>query len=484
MELKDYLGVVRARKWLILLVAISTAAVAVVLALLQVPTYEAQATILVTNQQNAGSVLLRSPLPDQSVEPNFVATQVRLIQSPFFAEQVIRTLRLDTTPDDLMGHITVTQVGQTDVIVIAVTDTTPMRASQTADALADAYVAWSRDIMRSSIKTAADAVANSQAQASKEASATLAGQLEQLRIAEQLAAGSALVIPGGAGSPASTGSDLGRNGGLGMLVGLLFGLGVAGLAEYFDTTIRTTEEAEEIFRAPVLARIPAGMLSGRKPSGLAVMQDPAGSMGESYRVLRNNLESIASERGVKTLLVATAGAAEAASDIASNVAAVLAQGGKRVALIMCDFRRPLADQIFDVDGAVDLSSELVGTGGISDAVEQPRGFDSLWVLTAGEPPSDSSALLGSARMEQLVQSLSESFDWIVMDAPALLAGPDAAAAARWADGVLVVIRGGVTTRGDANRSSQTLEKIGARILGIVAWGSERYPEIEKREHAE
>jgi hypothetical protein len=87
-------------------------------------------------------------------------------------------------------------------------------------------------------------------------------------------------------------------------------------------------------------------------------------------------------------------------------------------------------------------------------------------------PPNPSELLGSRNMADLIESLKEWADWIVVDSPPLLAVADAAAIARWADGVLMVTRGGTSTREAARKGREMLEKVGARIIGVAVWGLE------------
>jgi capsular exopolysaccharide synthesis family protein len=202
------------------------------------------------------------------------------------------------------------------------------------------------------------------------------------------------------------------------------------------------------------------------------MVNPSSHITEAYRVLRNNLDFINFEDHIKVLLVASAEPSEGKSTVAANLAAVMAQAGRKVVLLNCDFHRPASEQFFDIDHSKGLSEVLRGALEIGLVLQKPTGFDKLWVLPAGSMPPNPSELLGSATMSNLVASLRDLADWVVVDTPPLLAVADAAATARWADGVLMVTRGGASTRGAAQRGREMLEKVGARILGVVVWGFE------------
>jgi hypothetical protein len=109
------------------------------------------------------------------------------------------------------------------------------------------------------------------------------------------------------------------------------------------------------------------------------------------------------------------------------------------------------------------------------AALQKPGDQELLVLAAGKMPPNPSELLGSAKMADLITTLGEWADWVVVDSPPLLAVSDASAFARWADGVLLVTRGGVSTRQAAKTGREMLEKVGARVVGVVVWGLEEGP---------
>jgi capsular exopolysaccharide synthesis family protein len=254
----------------------------------------------------------------------------------------------------------------------------------------------------------------------------------------------------------------------------VFGLGVAFLLEYLDNTIKSTDEAEKLFGAPVLGYIPSEKFELGEKRRLTIVQHPGSSAAESYRVLRNSLDFINFENDIKTLLVTSAAPAEGKSTVSANLAAALAQAGSKVVLVNCDWRRPVTDQFFPVNNMIGLSDVLLGRNSLKAALQKP-GDQELLVLAAGKMPPNPSELLGSAKMADLIAKLGEWADWVIVDSPPLLAVSDASAFARWADGVLLVTRGGVSTRQAAKTGREMLEKVGARVVGVVVWGLEEGP---------
>jgi Mrp family chromosome partitioning ATPase len=123
---------------------------------------------------------------------------------------------------------------------------------------------------------------------------------------------------------------------------------------------------------------------------------------------------------------------------------------------------------------IGLSDVLLGRNSLKAAL-QKSGWENLLVLTSGKIPPNPSELLGSAKMAELIKSLGDWGDWVIVDSPPLLAVADASAFARWADGVIMVTRGGVSTRQAAKIGREMLEKVGARVVGLVVWGLEEGP---------
>lgn len=499
MELRDYLHVVRARMWVIIQAVVIVTVTAVVVSLLQSPVYEGQAKVLISGQ-DTGSAILGTAISELSSQPERgLQTQVQLMQLRPLAENTIRTLGLKQTPDELLAQLEITAVGQTNIVEITAKASDARMASMIANTMAAEFVAWSKEYKRESIKAAADEV-ETRLEASKqelldlgreiseqgksdELSAelaiatgsytTLAGKLEELRIQEQLEVGAGRVVSPAVVTEEPVEPSPMRNGALGLAVGLAFGLGMAFLYEYLDNTIKSTEEAESIFGAPVLGLVPAEKYEKDEKRRLTLLSHPGTAAAEAYRVLRNSLDFINFEHNIKTLLITSAAPAEGKSTVAGNLAAGLAQAGKKVVLVSCDFRRPTTQQFFNVSNMIGLSDVLTGANSLKSALQRTSDLQNLLVLTAGKLPPNPSELLGSEKMHALIKELEEWADWVLIDTPPLLAVADGAAVARWTDGVLMVTKGGESTRDAAKKATEMLTQIGARVVGSVVWGLEQ-----------
>lgn len=495
MELRDYLNVIRARKAAIIQAVLIVTLTALVVSLVQPKTYLGEARVLV-QEKDAGAALFGQVLPELSSQPErALQTQVQIMQLRPLAEAAIRKLNLGETPKELLSRVQVSAVGQTNLVTIRVQDTSPDRAAEIANALAEEYVTWSKESKRESLR-AASAEVDRRLQVTKEeilelgrrikaegrsddvaaelqiatgAYTTLAEKLEQLRINEQLEIGSGRVVSTAVEDPVPIAPKPARNSVLGGLVGVVFGVGMAFLLEYLDSTIKSTEEAEKVFGAPVLGIVPMERFDKGVKRQLTIIDSPGSAAAEAYRVLRNSLDFVNFEHNLKTIMVTSATPREGKSTVSANLATSLAQAGKKVVLVSCDFRRPTTDQFFAVNNMIGLSDVLLGTHSLKAAL-QKTSDEGLLVLGAGKMPPNPSELLASAKMCDLIESLKEWADWIVVDTPPVLAVADPISVARWVDAVLMVSKAGESTREAAGKAVELLGKVGARIIGVAVWG--------------
>jgi len=495
LELRDYLNVISARRSIIILATLIVACVALVVSLVRPPTYSAEAKVLIS-ENDTGAALFGTVLPELSSQPErALQTQVQLVEVRPVAETTIRKLGLKETPEALLKRVEVKSIGQTNMIAIEVMAPLPDEAADVANTMAEEYVAASRDRKRASLQEAADEVQQRLDQARDEILAlgrriqqsgrsdelaaelaiatdtysTLAEKLEQLRINERLESGSGVIVQAAVVEVEPIAPKPLRNAVLGLLVGLVLGVGMAFLYEYLDNTIKSTEEAEKVYGTTVLGIVPMERFEKGVKRRLTIVDAPGSAASEAYRVIRNSLDFINFEHDLRTLMVTSAAPAEGKSSVAANLAMSLTQTGKKVVLVSCDFRRPTTEQFFAVNNTVGLSEVLLGTHSLKSALQRPGG-EQLLVLTAGKMPPNPNELLGSTKMREVIESLEEWGDWVIIDTPPVLAVADPLSVARWVDGVVVVSRAGESTREAGQKSMELLGRIGVRVIGVVIWG--------------
>lgn len=251
--------------------------------------------------------------------------------------------------------------------------------------------------------------------------------------------------------------------GVGLLVGLIAGVGAALLRNSLDNTLRTSRDVESAFGVPVLGAVPT---SQTMRTGLPVQDEPWSPASEAIRQVRTNVAFLSRERGQRLLVVTSALDQEGKTSVSLNLALALAMAGQRVVLVDADLRRRTIAEHLGLESPRGLAELLANHGRVEGFLQRWVG-NGLEVLPSGEPPMNPSELLASSRMRQIVAALRDRADVVIFDAPALLASSDATVLSDLADGALVVVRGGRTTRTQLQAALDRLNMVGAPTVGFV-----------------
>lgn len=253
---------------------------------------------------------------------------------------------------------------------------------------------------------------------------------------------------------------------LGVLGGLIVGLGLAFFFEYLDSRIKNPDEIRQHLGLAFLGLVPAlPAKSGRAGTQLIDDGVPPG-FAESFRSLRTNLLFSMAEEGSRSIVVTSTAPGEGKTVVASNLAMALAMSGERVLLIDADMRRPRLHEVYGGPQKPGLSDILVANAKASDAVRK-TSTPGLWLLPAGEFPPNPAELLGSRRCKDLLAALGDSFHWVIIDTPPVMAVTDSSVVAHRASGVLFVVGSEMTSRGLAQRAVEQLDRAKARFFGAV-----------------
>lgn len=249
---------------------------------------------------------------------------------------------------------------------------------------------------------------------------------------------------------------------LGLGAGLLLGVALAFARQLLDTTIRSAESLRELTGQPVLATIGFDRRAGSNP--LASSLSP--SVSEAFRQLRTNLKFIELTSPLRAVAITSALPGEGKSMTAANLAQAFAQVGERVLLVEADLRRPGITQRLGRENLIGLTDVLMGTVELDDAL-QPGGDGEFALMPSGTIPPNPSELLGSALMLELMESLRERFDLLVLDTPPVLPVTDAGIIAQYVDSVVLVVRHGRTRRARISAALEAMENLGAPVVGTV-----------------
>lgn len=500
-DLRRYLGIIRARKWTILVVVLLCVGLAVGQAMRQTPLYHGQARVLV------------QPVPygatsSSALLPVDVATESQIVGSEAVAELAQKKLDTDLNPQQLVANVSVrgatagisTSSG-TQVLAVGYISPDPEFAQDAANAFAESYLQYrqaqalenlldARKPIQKRINAATkqlEGVSDDLVTAVEEGDQSLIGVLESqrnvlvarlgvlqqrlddLQPSEAARSGGGQIIqsaglPGKPSSPNRTRSAI-----LGLIIGIGLGIGLAFVRERLDDRFRGRADLELALEAPVLATVPRFAVDKNRPRRLIIVEEPAGIASESYRSLRTNLQFVLSQRGVKSVVVTSSSAADGKTATTCNLAVAVAQTGRRVVLISADLRRPTLENYFNLEASQGLSTFLM-EGADLQSIAHDVGIPYLRLIPSGQVPFNPAELLTSPRLSELIRTLEQNADLVLIDSPPVLAVADAAIIGARVGGAVLVVDASKTHRSASLHAKQEIERAGGILLGSVLNG--------------
>jgi polysaccharide biosynthesis transport protein len=246
---------------------------------------------------------------------------------------------------------------------------------------------------------------------------------------------------------------------LGVVVGLVVGIGLAFFIEYLDTSVKTIDEVERAFQAPVLGVIPQNV-------GYLLEEGPDSQHAEAYRVLRTHFLFSRKDDKLNSIVIISAGMGEGKSTTALNLATVFAQAGQRVVIVDSDLRRPTLHKILRVSNNVGLTNYLLKQNSLEEVI-QTTPVPMLDFMASGKLPSSSMSILNSLQMKNLITELKQRYDFVFFDSPPILGVSDAAVLASEVDMAIQVIQYRRYPQPMNIRAKQLIEKAGGNLVGIV-----------------
>jgi len=208
---------------------------------------------------------------------------------------------------------------------------------------------------------------------------------------------------------------------------------------------------------------PAPGAAGRGPH---LVKSPNSAVADAYRVLRTNLIFSSAETTGRVILVTSANPAEGKTTTLANLAVALAQNGAKVLAVDADLRRPTLYQHFGVPKSPGLTDLIVGKAAASVAIHSTR-IEGLQMLPCGYLTPNPAELLGSPMMKQIVEALRAHYEWVLIDAPPLLAMADAPVLCPLVDGVVLVIAAESATKPAVMRAIDQVQGVGGKVAGLV-----------------
>lgn len=275
---------------------------------------------------------------------------------------------------------------------------------------------------------------------------------------------------------------------LGGLVGFGAGLALAMMFEMMDTSIKNIEDITNYIGLEVIGTIPYmkfGKGRGRRRRGtyaavsnesqidecIVTQHDPKSPVSEAYRTLRTNFQFATIKQKPKTIMVTSAVPGEGKTTTAVNMAVTMADCGIRVLLVDTDLRRPNVHRVLKMGRGPGLADVLRGNAELSSVIRK-TSVENMWVISSGRVPPNPSELIGSARMQRLMDRLSSQFDLVVCDAPSILVVTDPVLLATHVDTAVLVVSVNNARRETIQRAHKLLDAASVQVAGVVLNGLE------------
>jgi capsular exopolysaccharide synthesis family protein len=419
--LRAYLRVLRERWLLLVSFVLAATGIAILVTELTPNSYEATAQVLVSS----------SGTQDPSIQnqadlyvSTLVTTFAKTIGSPDVLKCMQTDLHLGLPESSLKGKLSASALAGVSIVEVHASDGSASRAANLANSAANCFTTAVQGY-NSSVK---------------------------------------LFVTGPADQPSSPASPKPLlNITLGVLLGLLVGAALAIARDILDNRIKSPEVLSKVADASLMGVIVEDPWTERHP--IATRAGNRNIRAENFRQLRANLQFANVDEHPRVIAVTSSIPEEGKTTVAINLASTLAEAGFSVCLVDADLRRPTVAKVLGLVSPVGLTSVLIQQIALNDALQ--HAGSTLYVLASGPTPPNPSEVLASSYVRDVIRSLLESVDYVVIDTAPLLPVADGSEVAALADGTLLVARHGVTTDANVQRSAQALQRVDAKLIGVV-----------------
>jgi polysaccharide biosynthesis transport protein len=483
LSFEQILGVIQRRLLLIMLCFVVGAGAAYGFSKHETKKYTATASVNFSTNPISQQIAGLSPTTNSTLLAAQQTSNIELLGLGAMATKTAASVGHGLTPHKVSSSIHVEGHGESSVVNISATSTSPVLAAAIANTYVQQFVKEEQSINRQYLKSAL-AIVNKQLRALSRQQRVgpdgleLQDRAQTLNLLAELKEGNVQVaaealVPASPSSPKTS-----RNTALGALLGLVIGLVLVFLLERFDRRIKHPEDLEKIYGLPSLGAIPKSTTLFRPVS------DPVGlppAEAEAFSLIRAHLRFFNVDRDLRTVMVASPAPGDGKTTVARHLAEAAARSGSRVLLFEADLRHPTLAQQLGIQPGPGLAEVLIGSMPLSEATRSVRlqaapgeGITgrTLDVLTAGAVlPPNPAELMESAVMSGILEQTRPTYDLIVIDTPPLTVVSDAFPLLRKVDGVIVVGWIGRSKRDAAVELHRALSGSGAPVLGVVANGA-------------
>jgi succinoglycan biosynthesis transport protein ExoP len=486
-SLEQVLGVLRRRLPLIVLCVVIVAGAAYAFSKRETKKYTATASVVFNinplSEQIAGLPAVGSSSSTLVAQQ---ADNLELVKGGDTTAKTASVLGRGLTAEKVSGSLKIASEGESGVIDISATSTSPALAAAIANTYAQQFVSQQQSANRQYFKSALALVRKQLARLPPRQRVSADGveledRAQTLGLLAELNYGNVQVAQEALPPTSPSSPKTSKNTALGAFLGLVLGLGLAFVLERFDRRIRRPEDLEKIYRLPLLGTVPKSAAFSRSTldeNGKLAALPPLEA--EAFSLIRAHLRFFNIDRELHTIAIASAALGDGKTTTARHLAEATARMGSRVLLVEVDLRDPTLAQELNVSSGPGLADVLIDTATIGQVIQSVAlamppgkgvGERTLDVLVAGAVlPPNPTELLESHAMNALLERTRSAYDLVVIDTPPLTAVSDAFPLLNRVDGVIIVGWVGRSRRDAAEQLHQTLASSGAPLLGVVVNG--------------
>ncbi len=497
LNISDYLGILKRRKWVIVVTVALVTILAVFFSMREQRIYRATGQVLLNRQDIAANVTGTAQDPTLSEDPaRYAATQASVARSPAVAQLALAKAKISNrTAGQLLAESSVTPNPTADLLDFTVNDPDPATAAVLVNAYAAAFAAYKLQLDATALtKARRELIAQIAALKAKGEQGTaqyrnLVASEQQLHTMQLLQSTDTVLSHAVSGFQVRPTPK--RDALLGFGFGLVLGIGLAFALEAIDRRVRTEEGAEEELGLPLLARLPKPPARLRNRFGLSMIDEPSSSHAEGIRRMATSIHFANSDPRASILMVTSALQQEGKSTTVANLAVALAREGHSVALVDLDLRQPTLASLFGITQLtgvtdvvlkrLDVDEALVWIGlserdGESPTAQNGRASarGSLAVLPSGPLPASPGEFVASnAIASRILAPLRERFDYVLVDSPPMCVVGDASTLSACVDALIVVLRLGLVDHSAVRDLKRQLKASPAPTLGFVLAGADK-----------
>jgi len=418
------------------------------------PTYVASVQMYVNPNDSNYS----ADLNELNYAQKVVTTYINFLQTKAYYNQVIKESLLNYTEKQLRDFTDIRTINNTEIFEISVTTTSPN----------DSY-----KLVNTMQKIAPVIIKN-------------------IKETAQISVIDPAYLP-----TSPIGPNILRNTLVGGMIGFVLSIVVSLLLELFDLNVKNQEDLSKRYELPILGAIPNFNLIKKRKSVFwdkkfieliqnkliqkkliqkkIIQKDIERNkniefiIAEAYKSLRSNLNFTLRFDGCKKIAISSAVPEDGKSTTITNLGISLAQTGAKVLLMDCDLRKGRLHHLLNVKFRPGLSDALSNTMEVKNAIYK-TAYENLSVMPIGTIPPNPSELLASIQMEELLDNLNNEYEYIILDTPPVKVVSDALNLVKMVDGVLIVVREGVTSHPCISSTLSKYQFLNANILGFVLNG--------------